>query len=73
MCGEIKPRSGSEGAGLPGAAAERLSTGAGRPGHVWPLPRSATWARAVGRGRAPVAWWMEAPPRPPSHRPPRSR
>ena len=28
MCGELEPRSGSEGAGLPGAATERLSTGA---------------------------------------------
>ena len=28
MCGELKPRSGPEGAGLPGAAMERLSTGA---------------------------------------------
>ena len=28
MCGAFKPRSGPEGAGLPGAATERLSTGA---------------------------------------------
>eukprot|EP00964_Phaeocystis_antarctica_P019216 scaffold10612_cov70-Phaeocystis_antarctica.AAC.3 len=46
MCGELKPRSGPEGAGLPGAATERLSTGAERPGYVWPLPRSVTWSSA---------------------------
>ena len=30
MCGEFKPRSGPEGAGLPGAATERLSSGAAK-------------------------------------------
>eukprot|EP00964_Phaeocystis_antarctica_P142066 scaffold107259_cov43-Phaeocystis_antarctica.AAC.2 len=57
MCGELKPRSGSEGAGLPGAATERLSTGAERPGHVWPLPRSATWpGTRRPRRHAPRRW-----------------
>ena len=57
MCGELKPRSGPEGAGLPGAATERLSTGAEWPGY---LPRSQHrrrcrhalgWRRSGGRSR----------------------
>ena len=55
MCGEPKPRSGPEGAGLPGAATERLSTAAEWPGY---LPRSQHrrrcrhalgWRRSGGR------------------------
>ena len=51
MCGEPKPRSGPEGAGLPGAATERLSTGEAQPGYV---PRSATWPWGLVRL---LGWW----------------
>ena len=45
MCGELKPRSGSEGAGLPGAAPERLSTVAAK---AWLCVASATFCYLGG-------------------------
>ena len=52
VCGELKPRSGSEGAGLPGAAAERLSTVAAK---AWLCVASATFCYLVLRSAAPVS------------------
>ena len=45
MCEELKPRSGSEGAGLPGAAPERLSTVAAK---AWLCVASATFCYLGG-------------------------
>ena len=48
MCGELKQRSGPESAGPPGAATERLSTGAAK---AWLCVASATFCYLVARPR----------------------